>query len=82
MGPHYANFRAITEDLIAHNAICIAEKEKLAQTLLDLLCDCTEAKTMGERAKEVFDLQAGATDRCVEAIKQLLSATDGTEKSL
>ena len=70
MGPHYANFRAITEDLIAHNAICITEKEKLAQTLIDLLCDRTEAEAMGERARQVFASQAGATDRCVEAIQR------------
>ena len=30
MGPHYANFRAITEDLLAHDAIRIAAKEELA----------------------------------------------------
>ena len=30
MGPHYANFRAITEDLRAHDAIRIAPKEELA----------------------------------------------------
>ena len=77
MGPHYANFRAITEDLIAHNAICIAEKEKLAKVLLELLRDRTEAKAMGERAKQVFDQQAGATDRCVAAIKELLGTPDG-----
>jgi 3-deoxy-D-manno-octulosonic-acid transferase len=81
MGPHYANFRAITEDLIAHNAICITEKEKLAQVLLDLLCDRAEAKAMGARAKQVFDQQAGATDRCVAAIKELLATPDEKERS-
>ena len=30
MGPHYANFRAITEDLLAHQALRIAAKEELA----------------------------------------------------
>jgi len=81
MGPHYANFRAITEDLIAHNAICITEKEKLAQVLLDLLCDRTEAKSMGERSRQVFDQQAGATGRCVAAIKELLATQEGGEGS-
>jgi 3-deoxy-D-manno-octulosonic-acid transferase len=28
MGPHYANFRAITEDLLAQNALRIAKKEE------------------------------------------------------
>jgi 3-deoxy-D-manno-octulosonic-acid transferase len=73
MGPHYFNFRAITEDLIAHEAICITEKEGLAKVLEDLLCDRTEAQAMGERARQVFASQAGATDRCVEAIKNLLA---------
>jgi 3-deoxy-D-manno-octulosonic-acid transferase len=81
MGPHYVNFRAITEDLIAHNAICITEKEKLAKVLLDLLCDRTEAKAMGERARRVFDQQAGATDRCVTAIRQILSTQDERGRS-
>jgi 3-deoxy-D-manno-octulosonic-acid transferase len=72
MGPHYFNFRAITEDLIAHDAICITEKEKLAKDLVDLLGDRSEAKAMGERAKQVFASQAGATGRCVEALKNLL----------
>jgi hypothetical protein len=29
---------------------------------------------MGERARQVFDQQAGATARCVEALRELLSA--------
>jgi 3-deoxy-D-manno-octulosonic-acid transferase len=32
MGPHYANFRAITDDLLAHQALRIAAKEELAAT--------------------------------------------------
>ncbi len=34
MGPYYANFRAITEDLRAHDALRIAKPEDLAGTLL------------------------------------------------
>ncbi|MGB9407898.1 MAG: 3-deoxy-D-manno-octulosonic acid transferase [Terracidiphilus sp.] len=80
MGPHYANFRAITEDLLAHDAICIMEKEMLAKVLVDLLCDRTEAKAMGDRARHVFNQQAGATNRCVEALKLLLPAQNETEQ--
>ena len=72
MGPHYANFRAITEDLLAHNALRIAGKEELAGTLIELLKDSAEADAMGARAKEVFDRQAGATARCVTALRELL----------
>jgi 3-deoxy-D-manno-octulosonic-acid transferase len=35
MGPHYTNFRAITDDLRAQDAIRIAAKEDLAETLID-----------------------------------------------
>jgi 3-deoxy-D-manno-octulosonic-acid transferase len=73
MGPHYANFRAITEDLIAHQAIRIAAPEELAQLLIELLSGPAEAKAMGNRARQVFEQQAGATARSVEAIQQILS---------
>ncbi|MGA3081766.1 MAG: 3-deoxy-D-manno-octulosonic acid transferase, partial [Terracidiphilus sp.] len=80
IGPHFANFRAITEDLIVRDAIRISEKDKLADVLVDLLCDQTAAEAMGDRARQVFEQQAGATDCCVEALKELLGALDGTER--
>jgi 3-deoxy-D-manno-octulosonic-acid transferase len=76
MGAHYANFRAITEDLLAHRALRIAAKEELARALIDLLEDSAAAKEMGERARRVFDQQAGATARCTEALKSLLAETE------
>jgi 3-deoxy-D-manno-octulosonic-acid transferase len=82
MGPHFANFRAITEDLLAHQALCISTKEELAATLVALLQDPQAAKAMGDRAKQVFEQQAGATDRCVEALKELLSSKEGSGMSL
>jgi hypothetical protein len=72
MGPHYANFRAITEDLLAHQAVRIAATEELAGALIGLLEDSAAAQAMGERAREVFASQAGATGRCVEALMKLL----------
>jgi 3-deoxy-D-manno-octulosonic-acid transferase len=72
MGPHFANFRAITEDLLAHQALRISTTEALAETLIGLLQDPQSATAMGARAKQVFEQQAGATGRCVEAIKELL----------
>jgi 3-deoxy-D-manno-octulosonic-acid transferase len=81
MGPHYANFRAITEDLLAHQALCITTKEELAATLTSLLGNPAEAEAMGERARRVFTSQAGATGRAVEAIQELLLAQITTEPS-
>ncbi|MGA2672384.1 MAG: 3-deoxy-D-manno-octulosonic acid transferase [Terracidiphilus sp.] len=76
MGPHTVNFRAITEDLLAHRAVRIAAKEELAGVLIELLRDSEAARTMGERARQVFDQQAGATGRCVDAVKKLLSTSE------
>jgi 3-deoxy-D-manno-octulosonic-acid transferase len=73
MGPHYANFRAILDDLRAHDAVRIAAREELAGKLIELLQDRTAARAMGERARQVFGQQAGATARCVQAVRELLS---------
>ena len=82
MGPHFANFRAITEDLLAHDAICITENDTLVTVLVGLLCDRTAANAMGERARQVFEQQAGATGRCVEALKELLPGEERIGKVL
>jgi 3-deoxy-D-manno-octulosonic-acid transferase len=72
MGPHFANFRAITEELLAHQALRIAAKEDLSATLIGLLQEPQAAKAMGARARQVFEHQAGATGRCMVALRSLL----------
>jgi 3-deoxy-D-manno-octulosonic-acid transferase len=79
MGPHYVNFRAITEDLLAHQAVRIAARGELAAVLIELLQEPSVAQAMGSRARQVFSSQAGATGRCVEALKELLAAQAGME---
>ncbi|KAA6455974.1 3-deoxy-D-manno-octulosonic acid transferase [Acidobacteria bacterium AB60] len=74
MGPHYVNFRAITEDLLTHDALRIAQPDQLAATLLALLRDPAQAQAIGARARHVFEQQAGATARCVSAVRALLPA--------
>ena len=81
MGPHYGNFRAITRDLLAHDALRIAAKEELAAELIALIGNKVAAETMGSRAKEVFDRQAGATDRCIAAIRELLAPNPKPERA-
>lgn len=73
IGPHYANFRAITEDLIGHDAVRIAPKEDLAQVIATLLANSAEAAAMGSRARQVFEAQAGATQASVQAIRAVLA---------
>jgi 3-deoxy-D-manno-octulosonic-acid transferase len=82
MGPSYQNFRAIVDDLRAHNAIRIAEPDKLAQILVDLLTDREAARDLGERARQVFSQQAGATERCVAVLTALLSSGQAAERAL
>jgi len=72
MGPHYANFRAITEDLLAHDAVRIARRDELAGVLAELMRDEDKARTVGERARKVFEEQAGATGRSVKALREVL----------
>lgn len=74
MGPHYVNFRAITEDLLAHEALRVARPEKVAEALVDLLRHPEQARAMGERGRQVFEQQAGATGRCVEAVAGILES--------
>lgn len=73
MGPHYANFRVIVEALRAHNAIRIVSREEFEQTLIKLLNSPAEANAMGARARQVFEQQAGATVRTVQALEGLLA---------
>jgi len=73
MGPYDANFRAIIQDLRAHQALQITRKEELAAALIALLRDSATAAAMGTRAREVFHEQAGATERCIAALRELLA---------
>ena len=76
MGPNYANFRAIVDELAAHNALRVAAENDLAAALVELLANHEDAHSMGERAREVFTRQAGATGRCVSALRELLGAAE------
>jgi 3-deoxy-D-manno-octulosonic-acid transferase len=80
MGPHYANFTAITDLLRRADALRIAKKEELADVLIELLRDRAMAEAMGARAKIVFEEQAGATERCVAAIREVLAANVRVER--
>jgi 3-deoxy-D-manno-octulosonic-acid transferase len=82
MGPHYANFVAITDSLREHDALLIAAREELAAALGKLLRDRPVAEAMGARAREVFERQAGATDRCVTALRELLVSRTDAESNL
>src|ERR1700723_312648 len=82
MGPYYQNFRAIVDDLRAHNAIRIAQPDNFSRVLVDLLTDREAALNLGQRARQVFAEQAGATERCVTALTALLSSQQTAQPAL
>jgi 3-deoxy-D-manno-octulosonic-acid transferase len=82
MGPSYQNFRTIVDTLLERDALRIVEKDELAAALIELLTDRMAAQNMGERARHVFEQQAGATRRCVEAIQQVIAQNAILERPL
>lgn len=77
MGPSFENFREIVDVLLAHNALRVVSAATLAGTLVDMARltsekQVNEAQAMGERGREVFEAQAGATARTVRALVSLL----------
>ena len=70
MGPHYANFRAITDDLRAHEAHPHRHAGRAARRALrSALMTGPQASGNGRSARgSVSRQQAGATARCVDAI--------------
>ncbi|MBW4028470.1 MAG: 3-deoxy-D-manno-octulosonic acid transferase [Acidobacteria bacterium] len=74
MGPHYENFRSIVGTLRTHDAIGIVERPQLQGAIVQLLSDSSAARAMGARARSVFEREAGATARAVDAVMQLLES--------
>ena len=76
MGPSYENFRDVVERMRAANGILIVQnREEFEAALIDLLKDREKAAAMGERGRAVFEAQAGATARTIEALMALLQET-------
>lgn len=73
MGTSTENFRGIVETLRARDAIClVVERGELATALADLLSGSPDVRAMGARGREVFESEAGATERSVEALLEVL----------
>ena len=71
MGESFQNFREIVHVLQVHNAIRVVSTAAFAETLTAMLHHTGEAKAMGQRGRKVFDAQAGATGRTVQALTAL-----------
>jgi 3-deoxy-D-manno-octulosonic-acid transferase len=77
MGESFHNFREIVHVLQVHNAIRIVSRAAFAEKLAAMLHHTDEAKAMGQRGREVFDAQAGATARTVQALTALSKESPG-----
>jgi 3-deoxy-D-manno-octulosonic-acid transferase len=72
MGPSYENFREIVEAMRAADAVRIVSAEELGEALVKLLTNTAEARALGERGRLVFLSEAGATERVVAELMELL----------
>ncbi|MFZ0691569.1 MAG: 3-deoxy-D-manno-octulosonic acid transferase [Acidobacteriaceae bacterium] len=73
MGPSYENFRGIVEKLREHDAIRIVQPADLKGELARMLTGTMESQAMGTRAREVFENEAGATERTVQALVEVIA---------
>lgn len=78
MGESFENFREIVHVLQVHNAIRIVSTAAFTDTLAAMLHHTDEAKAMGQRGRKVFDAQAGATARTVQALNALSKKSVGS----
>jgi 3-deoxy-D-manno-octulosonic-acid transferase len=76
MGPHYENFRDAVELLRGVDALRVVERERVSEVIA-LLADTNTTAAMGARGKKAFEEQAGATQRAVDAVVQLLAEGNG-----
>lgn len=69
MGPSYENFRDIVAKMQTADGIRIVQdKDGLESALVELLGVHEQARAMGERGRQVFEAQSGATARAVAAL--------------
>ncbi|HSM87980.1 MAG TPA: 3-deoxy-D-manno-octulosonic acid transferase [Candidatus Limnocylindrales bacterium] len=71
-GPHTFNFREITRIFIEGGGLSVVTGESMAEEFLDLLRDGPRREQLGNRAKELFRRNTGATRKTLEALAPLL----------
>ncbi|HEV2247383.1 MAG TPA: hypothetical protein VGW37_12080, partial [Terriglobia bacterium] len=78
-GPHMHNFRDVANLFLrAGGAIQVADAQELGNAVLRLLDHPTDARRMGEKAKEVITQQAGAATRILGQMEEWLGAPQAT----
>jgi 3-deoxy-D-manno-octulosonic-acid transferase len=72
VGPHTANFREIVSIFERGEGIKIVSPDNLAPELLSLLDDGQRRRALGQRARQLFLENTGATARTLQALHILL----------
>jgi 3-deoxy-D-manno-octulosonic-acid transferase len=75
MGASYENFREIVEMMRESDAVRIVSTASLGAAMVEMLRDKPAALALGERGRAVFEAQAGATAKTVEALMGVLGKT-------
>ena len=80
MGSHFENFRDVVEKMQAADGIRIVQDEEdLQATLIELLQNAATARALGERGRQVFEREQGATARSLAALLPLVGAEASSE---
>lgn len=77
MGPSFENFREVVEVMQANDAVRIVVPGGLGAALVNLLSNEEDARSLGARGRRVFEAEAGATARTVEALRGLVRESAG-----
>ena len=72
VGPYTANFREIVSIFERRGGITIVTAENLGEDFLRLLADGGERQRLGQRARQLFLENTGATARTLQALQILL----------
>jgi 3-deoxy-D-manno-octulosonic-acid transferase len=72
VGPYTANFREIVSIFERRGGITIVTAENLGEDFLRLLADGEERQRLGDRARQLFLENTGATERALQALQNLL----------
>jgi 3-deoxy-D-manno-octulosonic-acid transferase len=72
MGESYENFKEIVGAMRGTGAIRMVSRPELGGALVELLEDREAAEAMGERGRVMFEAQAGATERTVGVLLELM----------
>jgi 3-deoxy-D-manno-octulosonic-acid transferase len=77
-GPHTFNFREIMRVFSEAGAVRVANGSDLAATFIELLADRKAREELGRQAKHVFLANAGATERTMAALSELLARRESS----